>query len=582
MTQPTDAAFERELQRFLAARADELARRSMSASEVALRLNATTSRPIVGLRVLLVTALLVLAAVIVALLAGGRSTRPNPLGPISAIPGGLAWSPDGRTLAFTVALNGHSEGTTQASPTGSGSSRFLELWLVAANGLSPRRLAREAVESFSTLSAVAVLWSPDGRFLAYAPDTGAQRVVIQEVGGASARFETEGWPFGWSPNEDRLLVGRAIGDGMDLFVLRPDGTASVALTSSHDAGVPSWSPDGGLILYADGLLHGGLTAASSLWVVTPDGTGRRRIAPCCEIGWAADGKRIYYRAGASRLRSVAPDGTHDEAVEGGSAWYGWSAEPNGSGFVSSGDQGLVVFKPGGESTTVTTDAADREPSWSPDGSTIAFWGTRPEGSGLFTIPVAGGKPRLVGGAAMEVGGVAWQPFAGGRVAFVRDLTVVTANADGSAVADLVPSTTFGQADARGAVGLPRMILGSGGPDHPVYRVGLPPNFRFTIENPTDSAWNLIFEGLDVWPADCKPVDESADLSLAAAHLAVPSARPILATPPDFCHIDPHQTVELTKQLQTNGSFLMRIQRQTPGLAAGAGEYLVLLDFDRAP
>jgi len=579
MTQPTDATFERELRRFLAARADELAGRSLSASEVALRLGGTASRPIVGLRVLLVTALLVFAALVVALLAGTVTRRPDPLGPISAIPGGLAWSPDGRTLAFTVAVDAHSAGSAAKSA----SSRFLELWAVAADGSNPRRLGRDAVESISTVSPAAVLWSPDGRFVAYEADLGEQRVVVQELSGASARFETEGWPYGWAPNADRLLVGRAVGDGMDVYVVGPGGAASIALTSSHAAGVPSWSPDGSLILYADGLLHGGATTESHLWVVAPDGTNRRQVAaPCCDLGWSADGRLIYYLAGASELHSVAPDGTHDEVVQAGFAWYGWSGEPNGSRFVSSSAHGLVVFEPGGQSTTVTSDAADWTPSWSPGGAAIAFWGTRPEGSGLFTIPVAGGKPRLVGDAALEIGGVAWQPFAGDRLAFVRDLSVVIVNADGSAAADLVPSTTFGQADARGSVGSPRMILGREGPDHPVYRVGLAPNFKFMIENPTDSAWNVAFEGLGVEPTDCKPVDDGAELILAAARQAGPAARPILATPADYCHIDAHQTVELTKQLQTNGSFLMRIERQAGGQANGAVSFYALLDFEPAP
>jgi Tol biopolymer transport system component len=99
----------------------------------------------------------------------------------------------------------------------------------------------------------------------------------------------------------------------------------------------AWSPDGRRIAF----LHGSVSAAdTSLYVIRTDGRGERRVAgcgppwpPCHDVAWSPDSSHI--------------------AV----------GRPDGIVVVSVGRQDM---------RRLTTDRRSRAPSWSPDGSSIAF------------------------------------------------------------------------------------------------------------------------------------------------------------------------------------------------------------------
>ncbi len=163
--------------------------------------------------------------------------------------GGLAWSPDGRTLAYEAKYSG------DAVP---------QVYLVNADGTGRRRLtgAPSAAENPS--------WSPDGRQVVFG--SGAQIYVVN----ADGTDQKQIWsgpaldPV-WSPRGDAILYRPSFGG---LEVVNPDGSGRRQIAGRNGGNflLTSWSPDGGRIafLWVSGV-------RTSLYVVTFTGDDIRRL-----------------------------------------------------------------------------------------------------------------------------------------------------------------------------------------------------------------------------------------------------------------------------------------------------------------
>ena len=577
-----DDAFDRLLHRFLEVRAEELASATSRVGVLdALVANRTAAQRVDRRSVLVLGAMLLLGLVFVVAAVGALYNTHRR--PITAIPGGLSWAPDGSALAFSVSVEEHR--TTPADSVGGvpPPDRFVDTWVVTANGTNPRRLSREALPPGSFWAGSAPMWSPDSRFVAYSLAPGSSpadgRIAIQAVTGSSAAVKTLGQPVAWSPVEDRLLIDRADASGTDIFTMSVDASDIRQLTSSHDAVASGWLPDGSRIVYERGV------DTTTTWVVAKDGSANQQVAAFGHAGWAPDGSAIYYiTSSPGDLRAVAPDGSNDRLVETSFVWSGWTWAPGGSASVQSTDTGLFVGAPGVPGRRLTGDFNDVLPSWSPDGAVIAFVGTRPEGSGLFVIPSSGGTPRLIGGGALESGGYAWQPGTR-RLSFVRDFSIQLVDADGSAPDTLVPAAAVGDTNGDVATGVgfqTRMTIDNGGPDRAIYRVPLAPGFSFTIQNRTNDPWIIGLQGLDVFPTDCVTPAQGA-MVLVSSRKPSAETGPRLATPPDYCLIGPRATIVVTKQFVTHGAYLAALAHS--GQAVGAfdsGYYSFVLDFEATP
>ena len=115
----------------------------------------------------------------------------------------LAWSPDGRTLYFTLREAGRHEPN----------STNLDIYAVPADGSAPPRDLTAANQATDTLPAI----SPDGRWLAYAamarPTYEADRQVVElrNLATGETRALTQGWDrsvasIAWAPDGRSLLV----------------------------------------------------------------------------------------------------------------------------------------------------------------------------------------------------------------------------------------------------------------------------------------------------------------------------------------------------------------------------------------
>lgn len=172
------------------------------------------------------------------------------------------WSPDGQLIAFVS-----DRGT--AFPT---------LWLMnAADGTGRRTIAtptlnQEAVDSMA--------WSPDGSQLAITlfNEPGPTQIALLPLA-ATARTAARVLPTlaggaldpAWSPDGTWLAFAGRDGSAINLYVVRPDGSAMTQLTTDGVmARSPAWSPDGQHLAYLSNK-----TGFFEAWVVdlTADGSG---------------------------------------------------------------------------------------------------------------------------------------------------------------------------------------------------------------------------------------------------------------------------------------------------------------------
>ena len=235
----------------------------------------------------------------------------------------------------------------------------------------------------------------------------------------------------WAPGGKSLVFERNLPywgtDRMRLMAVSARGGAARQLTTGPFDAMPSFSPDGRRIAFTR-VVQSVVAPTASLF--TMDGAGRH-LEPLLADGidlspaWSPDGKTIAF----SRLESTSrplreatlyladADGSHLRSLGLHGLSAAWSPDGTRLAFVSFDDENAppchaascppsgelyVVRADGTELRRLTSSKADDEhPSWSPDGSRIAFasgFDVRSQGHApwLMVIRSAGGKALRVG------------------------------------------------------------------------------------------------------------------------------------------------------------------------------------------
>jgi dipeptidyl aminopeptidase/acylaminoacyl peptidase len=199
----------------------------------------------------------------------------------------ISWAPDGSALAVA----------------GTASQPSADLVVVGLPGATPA--VRPVCQDCGAIDAV---WSPDGRWLAYAGPDGIRRISV-EGGDPEDVDPSTTYPasLAWSPDGTRLLV--ETGDDVRVLDLSRRPYTQVTLVSMaqpEGPGAPAWSPDGTRVSwFSTPGRHPDFHA--ELWTAPRDG-GRptRLIHPGCCVSdwsppiWSPDGSSIALGLGLTR------------------------------------------------------------------------------------------------------------------------------------------------------------------------------------------------------------------------------------------------------------------------------------------
>ena len=195
-----------------------------------------------------------------------------------------------------------------------------------------------------------------------------------------------------APRDAKIVFTSAPGPAAEIYVMNPDGGDLQQLTRLDAASVAArWSPDGRRIVFSS--TTRGAAGLLSLYVMKADGSDITRLtdarfASDCWPTWSPDGRTIAFAstwrpgaigchiyvvdAGGGNERRLTPDVPFNGTTCSAPSW-----SPDGSriAFASWNLDGSHIFTVGADGTGVrqlTAEGSNWSPSWSPDGTRIVF------------------------------------------------------------------------------------------------------------------------------------------------------------------------------------------------------------------
>ncbi len=252
-----------------------------------------------------------------------------------------------------------------------------------------------------------------------------------------------GWAYhprhmAWSRDGQRIAFDARVGPTDDpdgpraLFVMNADGTGLRQVGRGDKLrSDPAWSPGGTrLVFVQDNGARGGST---DIYTIATSGGDLRRLTTASGLDdspdWVADGTRIAYRCVARRIVEICqmrPSGAGKSVTTAGlnlshKGAPSWSPDGSSIAFAArpAGEYAHQVHRisrSGGSPHKLTTDNDGSGAAWAPDGTRIAYhrWACQGPCWDISTVDAAGGGDVRFFGGGTEDGHLldpnGWQPL----------------------------------------------------------------------------------------------------------------------------------------------------------------------------
>jgi len=326
-----------------------------------------------------------------------------------------------------------------------GLAKERSLWALRAAGGSARRIGE--------VTGHAAAWSPDGKriviargtalFLINADGTDSRKLLDapQEIARDSLRWGPKGGPdvvrLGlMAHNTSVAVLWEVDPNDAGLHPLLREWTNGAGWPEGDSSG--RWFPSGKYYLF-----RSRRGKASSVWALRESRSwlprfGRRPVqiySSPLDFSYLApspDGKRVFFPAVQERLEWVRYDPPRGQLLPylSGIAgrWIDYSHDGRWVAYTAFPDSTLWRCRPDGSDRVQLTSAPLRafQPRWSPDGTRIAFGGSRPGGrTQVYAISVTesgGGVPEAITSAPFTADDPVWSPD-GNTLLYVRGLPV---------------------------------------------------------------------------------------------------------------------------------------------------------------
>jgi Tol biopolymer transport system component len=282
-----------------------------------------------------------------------------------------AWSPDGTRIAFFAG-------------SGANYAETGHLYVMNADGTEVTQLAPASFDytrSSWCESDRSPVWSPNGEFLAYQAENRVH-VVNPDTGESFGSFPRNSFDPSWSP--DSKMVAYSIGTFdcvLAAYSLEGDSALSLAGVRGQDA---TWSPDGSRLAYVDDgrIIVADADGRNGVKVAQVD-QGQDELEPW-NLHWSPDGTSLSYMFYGSDTYStfvyivdLTSQGNQTRLGAPDHRIYAWSPDGRSIVYQVQEDDDChypdAIYVRNADGRNVPRKVVRGEsPSWSPDGSKIAF------------------------------------------------------------------------------------------------------------------------------------------------------------------------------------------------------------------